>query len=277
MPREGACAPLRALIFDVDGTLAETELDGHLPAFNEAFAEAGLPWRWDEATYGRWLSVTGGKERLAAWWRSVDPAAADAPGAAARVAHWHALKTTAYARRVQGGALRLRPGVRRLLTEARQRGLRLAIATTTTEANVRELLRHTMGEAGERCFEVIGAGDAVAHKKPAPDIWHWTLARLGLRPEEALAIEDSAPGVASAHAAGLPVLLTRSRWSQGQVMRAPVLADLDHLGEPASPARGVVLAEGGPPGARHAWRGMVDVATLCRWRARLSAPAAAAA
>lgn len=251
---------LRALIWDVDGTLAETEAHGHRIAFNQAFADDGLPWVWDEALYGALLSITGGKERILAWWQRIDPAAAAAPGAAARIARLHARKTAHFVGLVEQGALTLRPGVARLLAEARAQGLTLAIATTTTPANVQALLAATLGPQATSWFACIGAGDQVPAKKPAPDIYHWVLRQLahghGLLPGDCLAIEDSAPGVAAAQAAGLAVLVTRSRYSQGDAL-PPVLADLDGLGQPGQPALGRVA---GQP-----WQGVVTLGCLRNW------------
>ncbi len=251
---------LRALVWDVDGTLAETERDGHRIAFNRAFEDDGLAWHWDVATYGELLKVTGGKERIRHWWRALDPAEAARPAAAERIRRLHERKNAHYADLVRSGAIVLRPGVQRLLLEARDQGLALAIATTTTEANVIELLRATLGLSAPAWFSVIGAGDVVAHKKPAPDIYLWVLDRLGLRADEVLAIEDSVPGVVAAQSAGLPVLLTRGLYSVGDAVAPPVLADLDGLGSASQPARGWV---GDRP-----WRGLVDVACLRRWQPR---------
>ncbi len=207
--------PLVALIWDVDGTLAETEDEGHRVAFNRAFQEAGLPWHWDRALYEQLLAVTGGKERMRAWWRCVDPAAAEGPGADATIRRLHELKTTHYLTLLDRGAVTLRPGVERLLMQARTRGLRQAIATTTTPDNVRRLLDVTLGPAGRSLFEVVGAGDVVANKKPAGDIYTWVLERLQLPAAACLALEDSAPGVAAALGAGVPVLRVRSVFGAG--------------------------------------------------------------
>lgn len=271
---------LRALIWDVDGTLADTEELGHRPAFNQAFTEAGLPWHWSAAVYAQLLATTGGKERLLAWWQQIDPLAAAAPGAAACIARLHARKTAIYVASVQAGALALRPGVARLLRQARAQsqthGLQLAIATTTTPHNVTALLQATLGASSLAWFACIGAGDVVLHKKPAPDIYHWVLQRLGLPAVDCVAIEDSAPGAAAALAAGLPTLVTRSRYSQGDAMPAGLLADLNQLGEPGAPANGQVpckRALGQTQGqAGHAtWQGVVDLAQLQCWAGHLPA------
>lgn len=254
---------LRALLWDVDGTLAETEEQGHRIAFNEAFAAARLPWHWDPTVYRGLLAITGGKERLRAWWQQIDPAGAAAPGVTHRIALLHADKTRRYVARVAAGRIGLRPGVQRLLLQARAAGLRQAIATTTTADNVEALLAATLGgpdglsPAG--LFDCIGAGDVVAHKKPAPDVYQWVLQRLGLQADECLAIEDSAPGVAAALAAGLPVLVTRSAYTAGDAL-PPVLADLDGLGEASAPARGCWAGQ--------AWQGVVDIEQLRALHAR---------
>jgi len=247
---------LRALIWDVDGTLAETEHDGHRVAFNQAFAETGLHWHWDEALYRDLLATTGGKERLLAWWQRIDPQAAAAPQAAALIAQLHARKTAHYLTLVARGQVALRPGVRRLLVEARAAGLSLAIATTTSPANVQALLTATLGADSPGWFSVIGAGDVVPHKKPAPDIYHWVRERLRLRADQCLALEDSGAGAWAAHAAGLATLVTRSRYSRGDAM-PPLLADLDGLGTHGMAAQGRV---GDQP-----WRGLVDVKRLQTW------------
>jgi len=257
---------LRALIWDVDGTLAETERDGHRIAFNRAFEDEGLPWHWDVARYGELLKITGGKERLRHWWHALDPVAAARPDAQDVVLRLHARKTAHYAELVREGVVVLRPGVRRLLIEARLRGLQLAIATTTTEANVRELLHATLGEAASGWFTTIGAGDTVARKKPAPDIYRWVLERMRLRAADCVAVEDSAAGVAAARDAGVPVLLTRGLYTRGE-LAGPVLADLDGLGSHHEAARGLV-------GARP-WHGLVDVARLREWHQAAIGTAAA--
>jgi beta-phosphoglucomutase-like phosphatase (HAD superfamily) len=220
--------PLKALIWDVDGTLAETEDDGHRPAFNLAFAEAGLPWHWDSTLYGELLAVTGGKERLLAWWRRVDAQAAAAPTAADTVRRLHERKTAHYLVLLDRGAIGLRPGVQTLLAQAQAHGLRQAIATTTTLDNVTRLLDVAEGAPGRALFDVIGAGDVVPQKKPAPDIYHWVLQRLQLAAGDCLAVEDSAAGVQAAQRAGVPVLLTRSRFT-GDTPFTGCVAQLDSL------------------------------------------------
>ncbi|MBZ8142297.1 haloacid dehalogenase [Rubrivivax gelatinosus] len=204
---------LKALLWDVDGTLAETEDHGHRVAFNLAFKEAGLRWRWDSELYGDLLKVTGGKERLMAWLQRIDPEAAAGPEALRRMTLLHERKTAIYVDLLTRRAVGLRPGVLRLLDEAQAGGLRQAIATTTTPANVTQLIDVTLGGRGHRLFEVVGAGDAVPHKKPAPDIYRWVLERLQLEPQDCLAVEDSRMGVEAAVAAGVPVLLVRSRYT----------------------------------------------------------------
>jgi HAD superfamily hydrolase (TIGR01509 family) len=260
---------LRALVWDVDGTLAETEEQGHRVAFNQAFAEQGLPWQWDAERYRGLLAVTGGKERLLHAWRQADPAAAAVPGLTERIARLHARKTDIYLALLAAGAVRLRPGVQRVLQQARDAGLRLAIATTTTPANVQGLLAATLGPDSAAWFDCIAAGDAVPRKKPAPDIYLRVLHSLGLTPADCLAVEDSAVGAEAARAAGLAVLVTRSRYT-GDDRLPPVLADLDGLGEPGAPASGRVFGAACQP-----WQGVVDPVLLRRWMADAAAGRAA--
>lgn len=212
-------ATLQALIFDVDGTLAETERDGHRPAFNAAFRDCGLAWHWDEQRYGALLAITGGKERIRHYATHYAPAIAARPDFDALVGQLHRIKTAHYLRLVDQGQLPLRPGIARLIGEARQAGLRLAIATTTTPENVDALLRANLGPDAPGWFDVIGAGDIVPAKKPAPDIYQWVLDRLALPPSACLAIEDSEIGLKSALTAGLRCVVTVSEYTRGQDFR----------------------------------------------------------
>lgn len=222
-------AELRALIFDVDGTLAETE-EAHRIAFNATFFAAGLDWHWDVDLYRRLLAVTGGRERILHYIREARPELhghPDLPGLARALHHD---KTARYVATVAGGRLALRPGVERLLGEARAAGLRLAIATTTSLENVTTLLGATLGAESVGWFEVIGAGDQVAAKKPAPDIYRWVLGELGLEGTQCLALEDSCNGVRAALGAGIPVVVTTSAYTTGEDFGGAldVVPDLDH-------------------------------------------------
>ena len=212
----------RALIFDVDGTLAETE-ELHRAAFNAAFADAGLDWVWDVPLYGVLLRTTGGKERLRAFAEMRGLAVDDA-----LVARLHAAKNVRYAALMRGDARALRPGVERLIHEARGRGLRLAIATTTLRANVDVLLEAT-GLTG--LFEAIVAGDEVARKKPAPDVYLRVLDLLGLAAEDCLAFEDSRNGLLAACDAGLATVVTPGIYTMGEDFAGAreVLADLSEF------------------------------------------------
>ena len=226
---------LQALLLDVDGTLADTERNGHLPAFNAAFAAAGLDWRWSPESYGELLKVTGGKERIRYYLRENRPDV-DVGDADALIARLHQAKNRFYAEAVAAGEVPLRPGVRRLLLEARTEGLRLAIATTTSMENVVALLEHCLGTGARGWFEAIVAGDMVPAKKPAPDAYLHALEALRLRPDQCLALEDSGNGLRAALAAGVPTLVTVSEYTaQDDFTGAAVV--LDHLGEPDLPVR----------------------------------------
>lgn len=201
---------LRALLFDVNGTLAETERDGHRIAFNEAFAAAGLDWHWDEALYGRLLKITGGRERITAYAHEQHPDWLAQPGAEGRVLALHKSKNALYAERVRAGELRLRPGLVELLDAARAAGLRLVVVTTTSRANLDELLEATLDAPRRAAFEFAIVGEDVAVKKPDPECYQLALQRLGVQPGETLAFEDSRNGLLSAAAAGIPTLIVRS-------------------------------------------------------------------
>lgn len=205
---------LEAIIFDVDGTLSETE-EVHREAFNRAFEAAGLPWHWDRGLYGELLRVTGGKERIRHY---IDTHARRELGAdpSEAIARLHAAKTAAYTALVDAGALQFRTGFRALIESARAAGMRLAIATTTSLPNVMALLRSALGAGGEGSFEVIAAGDSVARKKPAPDIYLSALTQLALPAACCLAIEDSEAGLRSARSAGLTTLVVRSDYTRQQ-------------------------------------------------------------
>ena len=221
---------LKALIFDVDGTLADTEQDGHRVAFNLAFSEAGLDWHWDQRTYDQLLSVFGGKERIRHFIDGYLPRF-DAPADLdAYIRQLHLRKTSHYVELMKSGAIPLRPGVERLIREARSSGLRLAIASTTTAENVTALLTETLGQQSIGWFEVIACGDIVKHKKPAPDIYLHTLEQLGLEASECLAIEDSQSGLASARAAGIKTLITVNNSTHNHDFPGAALV-LSHLGE----------------------------------------------
>lgn len=225
-----AMSTLQALIFDVDGTLADTERDGHRIAFNMAFAEAGLPWNWDVDLYGELLAVTGGKERMTHYAERVAPELVAKPGFDNLIRKLHTLKTQHYVHLVQTGRLPLRPGIARLIYDARAAGIKLAIATTTSPENVVALLRASLGHEAEKWFAVIGAGDVVPQKKPAPDIYYWVLERLGIPAAHCLALEDSANGLAASLAAGIPTLITENAYTHGQDFRG-ALAVLPDLGK----------------------------------------------
>jgi beta-phosphoglucomutase-like phosphatase (HAD superfamily) len=248
--------PLRALIFDVDGTLADTERDGHRVAFNAAFAEHGLDWHWDEALYGELLCVSGGVERIDHYacahrrWPVADPCQRER-----LLRTLHACKTRHYVAHVAGGGVALRPGVERLLRAARAEGLRLAIATTTTRDNVIALLHSTLGAGAETWFAAIGTAQEVARKKPDPAVYLWVLQRLGLGAAEAIAFEDSANGLRAARAAGLTCIVTPTAYTAGEDFAAAtvVLRDLAH----APHAPGAALT----PADVRAWHARASAAT----------------
>lgn len=247
---------IEAILFDVDGTLADTERDGHRPAFNKAFKEYGLDWCWDENLYGELLAVTGGKERIKYFVESYLPANQKPIDVEQLAADLHRIKTRHYTELVSEGALPLRPGVRRLLEEARAAGLRLAIATTTNPENVTALLRYSLQEGAERWFEVIAAGDIVSAKKPAPDIYQWALQQMKLTPDRCVAFEDSHNGLKSSLGAGLRTVVTVNGYTAQDDFNG-ASAVLSDLGEPDAPFS-VFAGEAGD-------KRYVDLTLLERW------------
>jgi len=204
---------LRALIFDVDGTLAETE-EAHREAFNRTFEAHGLGWHWSMDDYRWLLKTTGGKERMRAWQDHLPEDAHKLTDD--EIAALHKEKTAHYGEILAAGELELRPGVDTLITAARDAGLKVAVATTTNVPNVAALTRCCWNTEPEAVFDVIAAGDQVKAKKPAPDVFELALARLDLGPGACVAFEDSLNGVHSAKGAGLPVVVTPSIYTDDQ-------------------------------------------------------------
>jgi HAD superfamily hydrolase (TIGR01509 family) len=200
---------LQALIFDVDGTLADTE-SVHLEAFNQAFRQEGLDWVWDRPLHTRLLEISGGKERMAHYWRSVEPERTELAAGAfdATINRLHEIKTAYYEAEVNNGEVQLRPGVLALMDDARRQGLQLAIATTTSPVNIAALLRSAIGPDWRTHFLAIGDASNAPIKKPHPQVYLKVLADMGLKAAQCVAFEDSANGLKAATAAGLDTVIT---------------------------------------------------------------------
>jgi len=214
--------------------LADTERDGHRVAFNRAFADAGLDWDWSVELYGQLLAVTGGKERIRFYLDRFNTKFQRPADFDTFVAGLHKAKTRVYTEMLAQGRIPLRPGVKRLVEEARAAGLRLAVATTTTPENVTALLKHALHPQAESWFEVIAAGDIVPAKKPAPDIYLWAMEKLGLGPESCIAFEDSHNGIRSSLGAGLKTIISTSSYTVDEEFTGAALI-VDHWGEPQQP------------------------------------------
>ena len=224
---------LAALMLDVDGTIAESE-DAHREAFNAAFKEFGVAWHWDQAIYRDLLGVSGGRERIRHYIDRTHPEMASRPDLYSFIEAMHKAKSQAYAELVEDKAVGVRPGVIRLLSEARECGLRLALVTSTTEENLRALFDKALGNDVLSWFEVIGDGNKVPAKKPAPDIYSWALQEFGLPATACLAIEDSPKGLQASLAAGVAAIVTVSSYTEGEDFTGAT-AVLSDLGEPDKP------------------------------------------
>jgi HAD superfamily hydrolase (TIGR01509 family) len=221
---------IQAIIFDVDGTLADTE-DGHRKSFNKAFAENRLDWNWDVALYDKLLKVTGGKERIKYYVESWLPDFKKPADYEAFVKNLHVVKTGHYTAMLREGAIPLRPGIKQLISDARNAGILLAIATTTSPENVSALLEVGLGKDWAKNFDANGCGDIVPLKKPAPDIYNWVLNELKLAPQDCIALEDSNNGLRSALAAGIKTYITTNPYTRKQDFTgaAAVFDDLSDL------------------------------------------------
>lgn len=246
-------ADLKALIFDVDGTMSETE-EVHRQAFNLAFKAFDLPFEWDRTLYRDLLGVSGGRARILHYVRRAHPALLDAVGE--RMDAIHARKSAIYSRMIDERIARLRPGVERLIEEAASRGLRIALVTTTSVANAEALVIANLELPGLELIDAIVGGDVIVNKKPAPDIYRAALDALGLPPDRCIAFEDTANGLAAATAAGIRTVVTPSVYTTGQDFTG-AFALVSHLGDPFEPYEHIAGAGEGDP--------MVSVPALQRW------------
>lgn len=227
---------LRALLFDVDGTLADTESQGHLPAYNKAFKDFGLDWNWARALYRKLLLISGGRERIDHYLDSYRPELGEhrarvADDRQAWINDLHQRKAHHFRKRLEEGEVPLREGVARLIREAADAGLKIAIVTNASRATLEPFLQYALGAELFAHVAVCVCGDEVEHKKPAPDAYRMACQRLGCAPGDCMAIEDSDAGVSAADAAGVPVLVTVNADTRDQAF-TPARAVVDSLGEP---------------------------------------------
>jgi HAD superfamily hydrolase (TIGR01509 family) len=239
----------RALIFDCDGVLGDTEPYGHLLAFNQMWKKLNVPWTWSKEQYGEKLKIGGGKERMASLFSDADFLARvmipeSEEEREALVALWHKEKTNLYAQIISSGAVPVRPGIKRISEEALKAGWELAVASTSAPKAVEAVLRYAVGEISAKF--IILCGDAVRAKKPAPDIYDLALERLGLAPGQCVALEDSRNGMLAAYRAGIAVVVTVSEYTTKEDFCEADLV-VDSLGDPGGP-KAKVLAN--PAGAK---------------------------
>ncbi|HBW19475.1 MAG TPA: dihydroxyacetone kinase subunit L [Actinobacteria bacterium] len=252
----------RALIFDCDGVLADTERYGHLPAFNQTFEEFGLPVRWSVAEYREKVRIGGGKERLASLLTPEFVAAAGLPadpeGQQAAITGWHWRKTEIYTGLVASGAVPPRPGIARIVGEALAAGWTLAVASTSAEASVRATLERAVGAVHAREVAVF-AGDIVAHKKPAPDIYLLALESLGVPVQQVVVVEDSRNGLVAATKAGATCVITVNDFTADEDFAEAALV-VSSLGDPGGEhIRVVASRSAAEPGE---WVTLADLASV---------------
>ncbi|MBC6444672.1 MAG: HAD-IA family hydrolase [Alphaproteobacteria bacterium GM202ARS2] len=226
---------LAAVLFDVDGTLIESE-EIHRQAFNAAFQEFGVSWHWDRALYKELLAIGGGAERLRHYVARAEPDLQTRADFSNFIDGLHKAKNFAYAELLATKSVALRPGVERLVQTCLEEGLRLAITTSTTRENVETIFRHVAGGRIKDAFEVIGDGDRVRAKKPSPDIYVWTLNELGLSPQACLAFEDTPRGVQASVKAGIAAVATVTSYTIDEAFPGAV-AVLSDMGEHERPFR----------------------------------------
>jgi len=227
---------MEALIFDVDGTIAETERDGHRVAFNLAFDELNLPWQWDVDFYGKLLKVGGGKERFTYYLKNYVKDFEIPSSLDEFVLNVHTIKNKYYTQLVQDKTIKLRPGVARLMTEAHENNVRLAIASTSAVKNVKALLDGTCSSEMISWIEVIVAGDMVKNKKPAPDIYQLALEKLNLSPDECVTIEDTNQGLVAATKANIKAIITINNYTKDENFDSAMVV-LNHLGDEKNPCK----------------------------------------
>ncbi|CAB1275741.1 HAD family hydrolase [Candidatus Nitrosacidococcus tergens] len=227
---------LRGLIFDVDGTLAETEREGHRIAFNQVFKKFGLNWDWDSRLYGTLLKISGGKERILYYINHYQPNFISPIATDNFITQLHQLKNQYYLQLLEEGKIPLRPGIARLISEAKKSNLKLGIATTTTEENVIGLLQAHFGAEGPKWFDCIAAGDMVRNKKPASDIYYYCLQKLDLNASQCIAFEDSENGMRAAIGAQIKTIVTVNDYTENENFSGATLI-LEHLGDPQFPTK----------------------------------------
>lgn len=224
---------MKALIFDCDGVLVDTERDGHRVAFNQAFAQLGLDVEWDVGLYGELLRIAGGKERMRAHFedRGWPEGAGDRDDL---IKQLHALKTDLYMQIIESGQLPLRSGVCRLVDEAIADGMPLAVCSTSNERAVNAVVEQLLGAQRKAQFRVILAGDVVSRKKPDPEIYELAKQRLGLQGQDCVVVEDSRNGLLATKAAGMLCLVTTNAYTEDEEFTE---ADriVPELGDPPGP------------------------------------------
>ncbi len=236
----------KALIFDCDGVLGDTEQFGHLPAFNQMWKDMGVPWNWSVEEYGRKLKIGGGKERMlslfkeSAYLATWPEAPADAAAQKEMVAAWHKRKSAIYKEIILSGRIPPRSGVKRISEEALANGWTLAVASTSAEESVRAVLHHAMGDATANRFSLVLAGDCVKAKKPAPDIYLLAAERLGISPDDCVVVEDSNNGLEAAAAAGMKCVVTVSSYTKEEDFSKAALV-VTCLGDPEGEVCEVVV------------------------------------
>jgi HAD superfamily hydrolase (TIGR01509 family) len=240
---------LKALIFDVDGVMADTEKDGHRVAFNTVFKEEELGVEWDVQRYGELLKIAGGKERLRALVYS-DEFRKDVADKDEYILKIHKRKTEVYKEIVEQGKLPARSGVKRLITEAHNRSIKLGVASTSHEESVRTLIRKTFGGDILDMFNLILAGDIVKQKKPSPEIYQLSSERLNVPPENCAVVEDSRNGLLSAKGAGMACVVTPSFYTNDENFDEADLV-VTCLGDPGSEVARVIKSKVGLKGTKY--------------------------